>query len=178
MLDPRAIHIYTDGSCYKNPGGYSGCAAIVHFPEHLGRPDEQVVDFGCNESSINRMELLACIEALGWVLNHAPWDDVTRVIIVTDSQYVTDNFRRAHYWKKQGWKNLSGETKFNEDLWNRLLKGIGKTAKVGIRVDFTWERARKLRCTNRFTVRPKLPRSVVGLTKTLDTDRGLYPVRW
>jgi len=37
MLDPRAIHIYTDGSCYKNPGGDSGCAAIVHFPEHLGK---------------------------------------------------------------------------------------------------------------------------------------------
>jgi ribonuclease HI len=29
--DPRAIHISTDGSCYKNPGGRSGCAAIVHL---------------------------------------------------------------------------------------------------------------------------------------------------
>ena len=143
MLDPRAIHIYTDGSCYKNPGGDSGCAAIVHFPEHLDRPKEQIVDFGCGESSINRMELLPCIEALRWVFNHAPWDDVTRVIIITDSQYVTDNLRRAPYWKKQGWKNLSGETKFNEDLWDRLLKGIAKTAKVGIRVDFVWEQGKK-----------------------------------
>jgi ribonuclease HI len=31
VLDPKAIHIYTDGSCYKNPGGDSGCAAIVHY---------------------------------------------------------------------------------------------------------------------------------------------------
>ena len=147
MLDPRAIHIYTDGSCYKNPGGDSGCAAIVQFPEYLGLPDEQIVDFGCNESSINRMELLACIEALRWVFSHASWDDVTRVIIVTDSQYVTDNFIRARYWKKQGWKNLSGETKVNEDLWNRLLKGVRQTAKVGMRVDFVWERGKKTSIT-------------------------------
>jgi ribonuclease HI len=143
MLDPRAIHIYTDGSCYKNPGGDSGWAAIVHFPEHLDRPDEQIVDFGCGESSINRMELLPCIEALRWVFTHAPWNDVTRVIIITDSRYVTDNLKRAPYWKRQGWKNLSGETKFNEDLWDRLLKGIAKTGKVGIRVDFVWEQGKK-----------------------------------
>lgn len=143
MLDPRAIHIYTDGSCYKNPGGASGCAAIVHFPEHLDRSDEQIVDFGCRESSINRMELLACIDALRWVFNHAPWRDVTRVIIITDSQYVTNNLRRAPYWKKQNWKNLSGETKFNEDLWDRLLKGIAKIAKIRLRVDFVWEVGKK-----------------------------------
>ncbi len=143
MLDPRAIHIYTDGSCYKNPGGESGCAAIVHYPEHLNRLDEQIVDFGCGESSINRMELLPCIEALRWVSNHAPWENVARVIIVTDSQYVTNNLRRAPYWKKQGWKNLSGETKFNEDLWDRLLKSIAKVAKAGIRVDFVWEQGKK-----------------------------------
>jgi len=149
LLDPRAIHIYTDGSCYKNPGGASGCAAIVHFPEHLDRPDEQIVDFGCGESSINRMELLPCIEALRWIFNHAPWDDVTRAIIVTDSQYVTDNLKRAPYWKKQGWRNRSGETKFNEDLWDRILKGIAKAAKVGIRVDFIWEVGKKTPMTKR-----------------------------
>jgi ribonuclease HI len=139
VLDPRAIHIYTDGSCYGNPGGESGCAAIVHFPEQLNRPDEQIVDFGCNESSINRMELLPCIEAVRWVSQNAGWEDVTRIIIVTDSQYVTDNLRRAPQWKKQGWKNASGETKFNEDLWDRLLKGITKVGKIGLRVDVVWQ---------------------------------------
>ena len=87
LLDPRAIHVYTDGSCYKNPGGSSGCAAIVHFPDHLGRQDEPIVDFGCAESSNNRMELMACIKALRWVRDNQPWSDVTRVQIVTDSTY-------------------------------------------------------------------------------------------
>jgi hypothetical protein len=88
VLDPRAIHIYADGSCYENPGGDSGCAAIVRFPEHLDRSDEQIVDFGWGESSINRMELLPCIEALRWVFNHAPRDDVTRVLIVLEYLHV------------------------------------------------------------------------------------------
>src|SRR5271166_6254334 len=79
--DPRAIHISTDGSCYENPGGRSGCAAIVHYPDHLDREDEQIVDFGCDESSNNRMELMACIRVLKWIRESGPWDSVTRVQI-------------------------------------------------------------------------------------------------
>lgn len=142
MLDPRAIHIYTDGSCYKNPGGESGCAAIVHFPEHLHRPDEQIVDFGCAESNINRMELMACVEALKWVCNNAPWSDVNRVQIVTDCQYITNNLIRAPGWKRRDWRNLAGEPKFNDDLWNKLLKLRQKAARLGVRVDFIWQKGK------------------------------------
>lgn len=142
-LDARAVHIYTDGSCYKNPGGQSGCAATVYFPEHLHRSEEQIVDFGCSESSINRMELLACAEALKWTSDNGPWDGVTRVLIVTDSQYITQNLIRAPGWKKRGWRNLSGEPKFNDDLWDKVLKGRAKAARAGIRVDFVWQKGKK-----------------------------------
>jgi ribonuclease HI len=59
QLDPHAIQIYTDGSCYRNPGGASGCAAIVRYPDHINRDDEEILDFGCAESKNNRMDLLA-----------------------------------------------------------------------------------------------------------------------
>jgi ribonuclease HI len=143
MLDPRAIHVYTDGSCYKNPGGDSGCAAIVRFPEHLCLRDEQIVDFGCEESSINRMELMACVEALRWICGSAPWSGVTRALIVTDSQYITQNLIRARGWKKMGWRNVHGEWKFNSDLWDKLLKLQAKTVRVRIRVDFVWQKGKK-----------------------------------
>jgi ribonuclease HI len=136
------MHIHTDGSCYKNPGGESGCAAIVYFPENLNQLDVQIVDFGCAESSINRMELMACIEALKWVCSNAPWDDVNRVLIVTDSEYVAGNIFRAQGWKKMGWRNAHGEWKFNEDLWDKQLK-LRATGKVGIRVDFIWQKGKK-----------------------------------
>ena len=143
VLDPHAIHIYTDGSCYKNPGGESGCAAIVHFPGHHDDPGEQILDFGCDESSINRMELMACVEAVKWICQNAPWGDVTRVLIVTDSQYITQNIIRAPGWKKEDWRNRSGEPKFNDDLWDKLLKGRAKAARAGVRVDFVWQKGKK-----------------------------------
>jgi len=139
-LDPRAVHIYTDGSCYKNPGGRSGCAAIVHYPDHLQHEDEQIVDWGCGESSNNRMELLACIRVLKWIRENANWIGVTRVQVVTDSRYVHDNLVRAQQWKKNGWRNHFGEPKENADLWKQLLSARSKTR---IPVHFQWTSGKK-----------------------------------
>jgi ribonuclease HI len=144
--DPRAIHISTDGSCYKNPGGRSGCAAIVHYPDHLDREDEQIVDFGCEESSNNRMELLACIRVLRWIRENAPWDSVTRVQVFTDSRYVKENLIRAREWKKNDWRNQHGEPRENSDLWKQLLSAY---AKVGITVHFEWTLGKKSPHTER-----------------------------
>ncbi len=147
LLDPRAIHIYTDGSCYGNPGGSSGCAGIVHYPEHLARDDEQIVDFGCAESSNNRMELMACVKALSWIRENGPWADVTRVQIITDSIYVSENVTfRARAWKKNQWRNRHGEPKANHDLWDTLLK---LRPKVGVRVDFGYHKGKTSEITNR-----------------------------
>jgi ribonuclease HI len=140
QLDPRALHIYTDGSCYRNPGGNSGCAAIVQYPEHLGRDDEQIVDFGCSESSNNRMELLACIRALKWVRSKSPWPGVSRVQIITDSQYVKDNIARALAWRKNDWRNEHGEPRENWTLWRDFLSAYQK---VGMVVHFGWMAGKK-----------------------------------
>ena len=137
ILDPRAIHIQTDASCFGNPGGEAGCAAMVHYPDSLQLPDWQIVDFGCAESSNQRMELMACVKALEWVRGHQPWPDVTRVQIVTDSKYVTDNVSyRAREWKRNKWRNRYDKPVANDDLWDELLKA---QAKAGIRVDFVWQ---------------------------------------
>jgi ribonuclease HI len=149
----------------------SGCAAIVHCPEHLHRDDEQIIDFGCAESSINRMELMACVEALKWVSSNAPWPGVTRVQIVTDSLYITENVVRAPGWKKRDWRNLSGEPKFNDDLWDKLLKVRQKAARGGVRVDFVWQKGKTT----------KLGKQVDAAAKTaakrggIDEDTGYRP---
>jgi ribonuclease HI len=135
-LDPRAIQIHTDGSAYRNPGHVSGCAVIARYPEHLDRPDEIIVDFGCPRSTNQRMELTACIEGLKWVRRSAPWRGVTCVLVVTDSQYVRGFIGLAPLWKKQGWRNRDGQPIQNADLWDSLLKG---RAKAGIRIEFVWE---------------------------------------
>jgi ribonuclease HI len=140
ILDPRAIQINVDGSCYRNPGGQSGCAAVVRYPERLQLPDEQIVDYGCSESTNQRMELMACIKALEWVREHQPWPDVTRVQIISDSTYVTNHVHSAPYWKKKKWRNQHGQPIFNPDLWRALLAA---RAKAGIRVDFVHQLGKK-----------------------------------
>jgi len=170
-LDPRAVHVYTDGSCYGNPGGDSGCAAIVRFPDELGLPDEQIVDFGCSESSINRMELMACVEALNWVCHNAPWENVTRVLVVTDSQYITQNILRAQGWKRNGWRNAHGEWKFNSDLWDNVLKLQAKVYKRGIRPEFVWQKGKKTELGKKVDQAAKVAARRGGI----DIDTGYKP---
>jgi len=124
--DPHAIHIYTDGSCYSNPGGSSGCAAIVQYPEHLGHNDEQIVDFGCSESSNQRKELLAGIQALKSIRSNSPSVGVSRVQIFTDARYLKDNIIRAPNWRKNGWRNQYGAPIENKDLWKEFVSSYQK----------------------------------------------------
>jgi ribonuclease HI len=166
--DPHAIHISTDGSCYKNPGGRSGCAAIVHYPDHLDREDEQIVDFGCDESSNNRMELLACIRALKWIRESGPWSGVSRVQIFTDSQYVKDNLGPARGWKSNDWRNQHGEPRENSDLWKQLLSAHTKT---GITVHFEWTLGKKTPVLKRVDKAAK----AAAIRGGPDTDRGYKP---
>lgn len=143
MIHPRALQIHPDGSCYMQQNRISGCAAWVVFPDHLGSSEFQVVDFGCEESSNNRMELLGCLKGLRWALENQPWEGVTCICVVTDSQYLGENHSRARYWKQRRWRNRFGEPIANEDLWDDLLKCVAKLSKVGLRVQFQWQKGKK-----------------------------------
>jgi ribonuclease HI len=135
MLDPHAVHIYTDGSCFENPGGPSGCAAWVEYPEQLGRNEELIFDLGYVASTNNRVELLACIHSVRWVCEFGPWPNVARVQIVTDSMYVKNGAISAREWRREGGKNRHGEPMENWDLWKELLR---TQTQARIRVDFVW----------------------------------------
>jgi ribonuclease HI len=135
MLDPHAMHIYTDGSCFENPGGRSGCAARAEFPDHLGRDEELLFSLGYVSSTNNRMELLACIHSLRWICESGSWSGVARVQIVTDSLYVKNGVIYAREWKKDGGSNRHGEPMENWDLWKDLRR---VQTQARIRVDFVW----------------------------------------
>src|ERR1035441_5388195 len=63
--DPHAVQISVDGSCYPNEGRKSGYAGVVVYPDDP--TEHQVVFQGFKESTINRMELSACIATMKWV---------------------------------------------------------------------------------------------------------------
>jgi ribonuclease HI len=67
------------------------------------------------ETTNNRMELTAVIEALG-VLKRP-----SRVVVHTDSQYVQKGITEwIRGWKAKGWKTAAKEPVKNVDLWKRL----------------------------------------------------------
>jgi ribonuclease HI len=133
-LDDRSLQIYTDGSAIENPGGPGGIAVVVRYPEHLGLPDKIVCERGFTDTTNNRMEMIACINALEWVRRNKPWRDVTNVQIVTDSKYVAENAGyRAMGWKRNKWRNRHGEPMENSDLWKKLLSAWQR---AGMRIEF------------------------------------------
>ncbi len=138
--DPHALKLYIDGSCYKNPGGAGAYACVAKFPESWNREDEPVFQEGFHETTNNRMELSACIRAFEYVADQGYALRVQRVIIVTDSLYVYNNYNRAAEWRRNAWKNLSGRPIENSDLWKRFLS---VRLKVSVRTEIHWKKGKK-----------------------------------
>lgn len=139
-FDPHALKIFIDGSCFNNPGGHGGFAAWVEYPVDWDRPNEQLEEIGFHESTNQRMELRACIWAHEWVRRNVQPRRLSRVQIVTDSQYVHEFWRYAERWRRNGWRLSSGRPAENADLWKEFLSISNK---MPVRVYIEWTRGKK-----------------------------------
>ena len=103
------VEIVVDGSCLGNPGP-GGWACILRYADR-----ERVLHGSASETTNNRMELTAALEAL-LALNRA-----CRATVLTDSDYlrrgITEFLAR---WKENRWRNSEGKPVANQDLWERL----------------------------------------------------------
>ena len=103
------VVIFTDGGCSPNPG--PGAWAYILQAEG----GQQEGSGGAMETTNNRMELMAAIEALQLLQRQ------TQVCLHTDSQYVMKGLTQwIHGWKRNGWVTKSGSEVKNTDLWKRL----------------------------------------------------------
>lgn len=108
MAELPRVTIYTDGSCDPNPGP-GGWAALLRF----GRR-EKVLQGSDPESTNNRMELTAAIQALE-ALNRP-----CRVDLYTDSEYLKRGITEwMPRWKQRNWRRKGGQLA-NLDLWQTL----------------------------------------------------------
>lgn len=114
--EDNAIVIYTDGACSGNPGP-GGWGAVLIKDDH-----RKEINGGEAETTNNRMELMAAIEALN-ALKAAPSD----VVLYTDSNYVKGGITSwIHNWKKNGWKTAAKKPVKNADLWQDLVEAEEK----------------------------------------------------
>ena len=96
------VTAYTDGSCKGNPGP-GGYAVILTFGDR-----EKIIRGGVAETTNNRMELTAVIEAVKALRKPC------ELTIVTDSKYVM--------MTKEKWRKMQSRTHVpNWDLWQCLL---------------------------------------------------------
>jgi ribonuclease HI len=76
---------------------------------------------GEHETTNNRMELTAVIEALN-ALNGS-----RKVLLHTDSKYVRDGITSwLKNWKQRGWKTADKKPVKNQDLWEALDEAVNR----------------------------------------------------
>ena len=103
------LKVYTDGACSGNPGK-GGWAAVI-----LDGKSQTSISGSENETTNNRMELLAPIMALKKIKNKS------EIIIYTDSRYVKDGITEwIKKWKLNNWKSSNKKPVKNKDLWVKL----------------------------------------------------------
>ena len=112
----KHVYIYTDGSCKCNPGPGGWCAILVY------NGVEKVISGGASETTNNRMELTAIIEALRALKQRC------RVTLTSDSKYALDALQNgwAVSWRAKGWRKADKSQALNPDLWEELLSLVEK----------------------------------------------------
>ncbi len=109
MSRTERVTIHTDGACSGNPGP-GGWGAVLQYNGHL-----KELKGGASDTTNNRMELCAAIEALNSLKRSCQID------MFTDSKYVKDGLTSwIHNWKRNGWKTAAKKPVKNADLWKQL----------------------------------------------------------
>lgn len=114
------VAIWTDGACSGNPGPGGWGAVLVH-----GAHQRELCG-GASDTTNNRMELTAAIEALTALKRSCVVD------LYTDSQYMRGGITGwIANWKRNGWKTADKKPVKNTDLWQALDAAVA-------RHDVTW----------------------------------------
>ncbi len=119
----KQVEIFTDGACSGNPGK-GGWGAVLRY-----QGAEKELCGGAVETTNNRMELTAVIEALSAL------KEPCAVTLTTDSKYVVDAIEQGwvYNWQRNGWRKADKKPALNVDLWEKLLPLLKKHS-----VSFVW----------------------------------------
>ena len=119
----KFVEVFTDGACSGNPGK-GGWGAVLRY----GTTEKELCG-GADDTTNNRMELTAVIEALSAL------KEPCRVKLTSDSKYVIDAITKGwvYGWKQNGWRKADKKPALNVDLWERLLPLLERH-----KVEFVW----------------------------------------
>jgi len=120
------IKAYIDGACRGNPG-VGGWGALI-----IASDGSTYALKGADRATTNnRMEIKACIEALKFIKEKFPDEEVS---LTTDSKYLKDAANVwIKTWYKNGWRTSSNTAVKNKDLWLEYIK-----VRSGLSIQWTW----------------------------------------
>jgi len=145
VTSPHALKLYVDGSAFRNPGHEGGFSVFAEYPDSFGLSTLEVANGSYEETTNNRMELRACIEAFKFARKEVERLKIRHVIVVTDSHYVYSNQYRAIYWKRDNWENRDGRPVDNPDLWKEFLS---LKQKVRANLEVNWQKGKTTQILN------------------------------
>lgn len=109
------VEAWTDGACKGNPGP-GGWGALL-----IADSREKELWGGDPDTTNNRMELTAVIEALGALKRPCT------VTLHVDSTYVMKGMSSwIAGWKRNGWRTAAKQPVKNADLWRALDEQVGR----------------------------------------------------
>jgi ribonuclease HI len=115
MNDLTTVEIFTDGACKGNPGP-GGWGAVIR-----SGANEKEISGGEAQTTNNRMEMMAAVEALNALKRPC------RVILSTDSKYVMDGITKWVFgWQKNGWKTADRKPVKNAEIWQALVAATAR----------------------------------------------------
>ena len=136
MIDDDALLIYTDGSSRGRPRAGGIGFRFVYNNDEGHEVTEDFSPPGYRGGTNNEMELKAVIEALKEAALHERFSRFSKIVVITDSQYVWDNIGNAKFvWPKTRWLRSGGAPVLNFQLWKSLVREIKSLPLV---VDIQW----------------------------------------
>ena len=124
------IRIWTDGACIGNPGPGGWAFAAQRIVDGEVIKDVDVSGSEPFETTNNRMEMQAVVEALKII----PRNETAPITITSDSQIVINGMTKwLPSWIKNGWKNAKREPVANRDLWDQILE-----LSHGLNITWVW----------------------------------------
>lgn len=134
---PTEVVIYTDGGAEPNPGP-GGWGAILLYEDAEGRRAEREIKGRDDDTTNNRMEIVAMLEGLRALKRPV------NVTVITDSKYLKNSIGNWNDgkpcqpkgwvvgWRGNGWRRKDGALK-NVDLWKALWTECEKQKSVRMR---------------------------------------------
>lgn len=110
----QEVVIYTNGEC--DPTSAAGGFGVLYTCTKGEQVFRRELSGIVLDTTINRINLEAAIQALQGLKSPC------RVVIVSQSKYLVDNWYKLNDWLMHDWNKASGGKAANQDVWLRLLE--------------------------------------------------------